>query len=148
MIPGGGYGFGRSLASHGYGIGTAVVIPSSGGGIGHGKGKKKPELCVISVDGQDYRVSLDNLQSFLERIREKPVEVVKKKKGRKSKKQIKTKPPKVVLKSAPIEYKMQIQASVDRSNEILRKIWEGNLTRLINEAEHEEAIALVLLMED
>jgi hypothetical protein len=122
------------------GLGTPTP---RGGGIGHHK--KKHELCVISVDGQDYRVHIDNLYAFLERKRE---EVVKPKKSKKSRKAITRKPPKIVLKAAPYEYKAQIQASVDRSNEILRKMWEGNLTRLINEAEQEEAIALVLMMEE
>jgi hypothetical protein len=115
------------------------------GGLGHGK--KRHELCVISVDGQDYRVHIDNLYAFLERKREESAKP-KIKRAKKGKKALVKKPPKIVLKSAPYEYKAQIQASVDRSNEILRKIWEGNLTRLINEAEHEEAIALILMMED
>ena len=116
------------------------------GGIGHRK--RRHELCVVSVDGQDYRVRFENLQLFLERKREEAAKpkVVKIKKSRKA--LAKSKPPRIVVKSAPPEYKMQIQASVDRTNEILRKIWDGNLTRLINEAEQEEALALVLMMED
>jgi len=116
------------------------------GGIGHRK--RRHELCVVSVDGQDYRVRFENLQSFLERKREEAAKpkVVKIKKSRKA--LAKSKPPRIIVKSAPPEYKMQIQASVDRTNEILRKIWDGNLTRLINEAEQEEALALVLMMED
>ena len=113
-----------------------------GGGISH----KRPQICVISVDGQDYRVHLDNVYAFLERKREESAKP-KVRKG-KSKKALVKKPPKIVLKSVPYEYKAQIQASVDWSNEILRKLWEGSLTRLINEAEQEEALALVLLMED
>jgi len=117
------------------------------GGIGHRK--RRHELCVVSVDGQDYRVDFDNLQAFLERKRlETPKIRIKKSKKAKKSQRVISKPPHIVIKSAPPEYKMQIQASVDRTNEILRKIWEGNLTRLINEAEQEEALALVLMMED
>jgi hypothetical protein len=129
-----------------FGLPSITVTPPHGG-IGHGgKRHKKPELCVISVDGQDYRVHVENVYAFLERQKEARPKVEKKtKKARKA--IAKSKPPKIVIKSAPIDYISQIQASVDRSNEILRKIWEGNLTRLINEAEQEEAIALVLMMD-
>jgi hypothetical protein len=115
------------------------------GGIAH----YKHHLCVISVDGQDYRVSLENIQAFLERKRLEPpkVKIRKSKKSKKPRKVI-SKPPHIVIKSAPPEYKAQIQASVDRTNEIIRKMWEANLTKLINEAENEEALALVLMMED
>jgi hypothetical protein len=127
------------------------VIPEvvrGGGGIGH----KKPELCVLTIDGQDYRIRLENLQNFLEENNKKEKDKypkIKAKKKKTKKADIKTlyKPEKIVVKSVPFEYKAQTQASVDRTNEILRKIWESNLTRLINEAEEEEALALVLMME-
>jgi len=142
-----GYGYGPQLiAVSGYGDIGVVPTRILSGGIGHGS--KKPRIAVVTIEGQDYRVPIDKLQSFLD-AQKKIAETQKVVKTKKSRKALaKSKPPKIIIKSAPPEYKMQIQASVDRTNEILRKIWEGNLTRLINEAEQEEALALVLMMED
>jgi hypothetical protein len=127
-----------------------VITHGGSGGISHGgKRGRKHKLCVISVDGQDYRVDFDNIQAFLERKRlEEPKIRVKKSKKSKKPQKVISKPPHIVIKSAPPEYKAQIQASVDRTNEIIRKMWEDNLTKLINRAEQEEALALVLMMED
>ena len=133
-----------SGGAFGYDVVVPPVAQPSGGGFSH----KHPQICVITIDGQDYRVRLENVQSFLER-QKRNVETPKVAKSKKARKALaKNNPPIIVVKSAPPEYRMQIQASVDRSNEILRKIWEGNLTRLINEAEQEEALAIVLMMED
>lgn len=130
--------------------GATVTTPAVGGGISHSKKAKKPEIVVVTVDGQDYRVPVNQLQAFLDGIKEeaKQPEVVSKKI---EKKRVKApekayEPPRVVIKSAPPDVMQMIRARVDRSNELIAKIWAGTIARKIREMEIDEEESILLLL--
>ena len=129
---------------------TAESVPNISAGVpGRGRPRIHRPIAVVEYDGRDYRVPLDKLDDFLELVKKKaetpePVKVVKKKK-KKTLKVSPQQPPKLVIKSAPPEFLMEFEQFVDRSNEILDKIWQGMISRALAELDDEEAILLTLL---
>ncbi len=136
------------LCTLGQGIAPVPVSEPQGGGGRGSRGRearRKNQIAVVEYDGRDYRVPLDNLESFLELVKKKaeipaPVKVAKKK--------AKVSPkvsPRIVIKSAPPGFMAEFQQFADRSNEILEKIWQGMISRALAELDDEEAILLTLL---
>lgn len=129
----------------------SFITVAVGGGIGHSKTRvAKPKIAVVTIDGQDYRIPIDRVQSFLDaQVKKlevvKPVKVVKK--NNKKTVKVENKPPQIVIKSAPVEMMPMIQSYIDKSNEILRIIWERTIARMIQDMEDDDAIAMLLLME-
>lgn len=143
-------GPGSVIAGQAIGPASAATT-TTGGGIGHGgKKHKKPDIVVVTVDGQDYRVPVNQLQAFLDGIKEeakKPEEVIKKVAKRKAKKPAKASaPPQVIIKSAPADIMQFVRAQVDRSNEIIASIWAGTLARKVREMEIDEEESIILLL--
>lgn len=142
------YSYTGNAATLTYSGAAATTQPS--GGISHGGKRKKPQIAVITVDGQDYRVPIDQVQAFLDRMREqvvkpeKAIAKVEKKKAKAPKKAYE--PPVIVVKSAPPDVMQMISARVDRSNEIIRKMWEGTILRRIREMEIDDEEAIILLL--
>ena len=126
--------------------GTNEKLVAIGGGIGHGK-KAKPQLVVVTVDGQDYRVPIAKLQAFLDSLKKEvqTSEVVKRqvKKIRKAATP-KFEAPRIVVKSAPVEYLPMVQQQVDRSNEIMVALWQRAIENALMELEAEETLLLLL----
>lgn len=119
---------------------------SSGGGIGHGK--KKPRLAVITVDGQDYRVPVEEVPAFLARMREElqePAAIEKAVEKRvKTKKTTVVEPPRIMVKSAPVEIIREIKIDVEKSNKIIEALWSGLVAMYEREIDEEETIILLL----
>ena len=127
---------------------VAVKVIASGGGIGHGskKTKKTPDIAVVTVDGQDYRVPIKELPAFLARKREELQEPAAVEKViRKRSKKAEATPPRISVKLAPAEFKALVEATVDKSNEILAGIWEGLVKNHQREMEDEETLILLLI---
>lgn len=130
----------------------AVIPPAVTAGGRGSKGREERQhkpVAIVEYKGRDYRVPLDALDSFLEVIKKKaeqpePVKVVKRKKKKTLKVQP-NQPPLLVIKSAPVEYQIEFKQFVDRSNEILMKIWQGMIARSLAELDDEEAILMCLL---
>lgn len=138
-----GNSFGKAWGSSWGRIATA----SAGGAVSRG-GSKRPLIAVVEVDGKSYRVPIDQAQEFFDALKQKvkalpkPVFKRRKKKGRIIKEVIE--PIKIVIKSAPVEYFAQIEAMVDRTNEIFNTIWNRALQRYLLEMDDEEAILLLI----
>ncbi len=116
------------------------------------RGSRRQRIAVVEYDGRDYRVPLESLDSFLDLVKKKaetpaPVKVVSKKK-KKTLQVTNEQPPKLVIKSAPAEVMFEFEQFVDRSNEILEKIWQGLVARTLAEtlAELDDEEAMLLLM--
>jgi hypothetical protein len=130
-------------------VDISVPVPVVAAGVpGRGRPRIHRPIAVVEYDGRDYRVPLDNLDSFLELIKKKaekpePVKVVKKKK-KKTLKVSSEQPPKLVIKSAPPEFMAEFKQFVDKSNEVLEKIWQGLISRALAELDDEEALLLLL----
>jgi hypothetical protein len=123
---------------------VATVAPASGV---RGAKRRKSAIAVVEYDGRDYRVPLDSLDSFLELIKQKaetpkPVKVIAKKK--KKTLQVSTQSPRLVIKSAPPDFMAEFRQFVDRSNEVLDKIWQGLVSRELAELDDEEAVLLLI----
>ncbi len=117
-----------------------------GGGIGHGK-RQKPQIVVVTVDGLDYRVRLENLQAFLDALKtEAKKEEVVKRKVQKIRKAAtpKIEAPRIVVKSAPVDYLPMVKQAVDRSNEIMSVLWLRAIERALMELDDEETLLLLL----
>jgi len=114
---------------------VSVVVGVAGGGIGHNRKKdrvRKPEIAVITVDGQDYRVPIKDVPAFLERMKEEAVSP----EPDTPKKSVKTKKsayiwPAITVKEVPQEFKFQLDSQVERINaEIMDKISAGLASHL------------------
>lgn len=118
---------------------TDVARQATGGGFS--RAGRRPQIVVVSVDGQDYRIHIDNLAEFLESIKEDVKETGKPKAKAKVSR---TKAPQVVIKSAPAEFIATVESAVDRVNEQLSVVWLRYLERNLQELEDEEVLALLL----
>lgn len=142
-------GFRSLLAFWAGGATSGIGIPPApvqGGGIGHGK-RQKPQIIVVTVDGLDYRVRLENLQAFLDALKtEAKKEEVVKRKVQKIRKAAtpKIEAPRIVVKSAPVEYLPMVQQAVDRSNEVMSVLWLRAIERALMELDDEETLLLLL----
>lgn len=118
---------------------------------GHG-GFRRPLIAVIEVDGTSYRVPIDRAQEFFDALKAKIKALPKKQQKPKLKRKMKkgrvvkelVEPIKIVIKSAPIEYFAQIEAIVDRTQEIFNTIWNRALQKYLLEQDDEEAILLLI----
>lgn len=127
---------------------SAVVeqLVAIGGGIGHAK-RPRPQLAVVTVDGQDYRVPIAKLQAFLDSLKkEVQASEVVKRKVKKIRKAAtpKFEVPRIVVKSAPAEYLPMVQQQVDRSNEIMAVLWQRAIELALMELEDEETLMMLL----
>lgn len=123
----------------------SIVSAVQGGGFS--RSRNSPQIVVVSVDGQDYRVSIYTLQAFLDALKKdvQTSEVVKRKvqKIRKAKSPV-VEAPRIVVKSAPVEYLPMVQQQVDRSNEIMAVLWLKAIERALLELDDEETLMLLL----
>lgn len=121
---------------------------TTGGGIGHGKKQRKPRLAVITVDGQDYRVPVEEVPAFLARMREElqePAAIEKAvEKRAKTKKSVVVEPPRIRVKSAPVEIIQQVKIDVEKNNKIIEALWSGLIAMYEREIDEEETIILLL----
>lgn len=122
--------------------GAEKVIAAAGGGF------RRPLVAVIEVDGKAYRVPIDRAQDFFDALKKK-VKTLPKPKFKRAKKKGKIvkeiiDPIKIVIKSAPVEYFAQIEAMVDRADEILNTIWNRALQKYLIELDDEEVILLLI----
>ena len=118
--------------------------PVRGGAVSRSKTPRR--RVIVEVDGKEYIVPVEGLQEFLDAISKKAEAVApKKRKARKQKAvDIKTAPV-VKVVSAPIEEIALIQRHIDRTNEIMRQVFEGALQRYLDELEDEEALLWLIV---
>ena len=120
--------------------------PVRGGAVSRSKAPRK--RVIVEVDGKEYIVPVEGLQEFLDAVSQKVERVAQAPKKRKARKQkavdIKTAPV-VKVVSAPIEEIALIQRHIDRTNEIMRQVFEGALQRYLDELEDEEALLWLIV---
>lgn len=120
---------------------------SSGGGGGKSKASR-PTRLLVTLNGKDHVITVDQLPGFLEyaktQIDPKPVKV-KKKKGKK-RLVIEQEAPQIIIKSVPQYALPEVRKVIDRTNEIMAILWERALMAYINELEDEEALILALTL--
>jgi hypothetical protein len=100
----------------------------------------RPEIVVVEIDGKLKKLTLAQLDDFLETLEEKaetkaPVVIAR---------GIQAKPHKVVIKSAPQEVAQEAAAMVKEANYEIAAIWEAARRRI--EEEEDEEILLMALM--
>lgn len=105
---------------------------------------------VVDVDGKEYVVPIEDLQEFLNAISEKTERVAKAPKKRKAREQKKIDiqevyAPEIKIISVPFEEIALIQRNIDRTNEIMRQVFEGAIRRYLQDLEDEEECLLMLL---
>lgn len=130
---------------------TPVVdTPTGGAGGSSSRNKKRPSLVIVEVDGKEYKVPIEQLQEFLDAVAkerqetiEKPVVKAKKSVQKKVQEQP-IAPPQITVKSIHSEDIALVQKHVDRTNEIMRQVWEGALKRYLEDIEEEEWLLMLL----
>ena len=104
---------------------------------------------VVEVDGKEYVVPIEGLQEFLDEIKNQAKLVEQSQTKRKKRKKDVRSPaithqPVVKVISAPLEEIALIQRHVDRTNEIMRQVWESALQRYLEDIEEEEWLLMLL----
>jgi hypothetical protein len=106
-----------------------------------GISKKKSRLFVIEVDGVEYRVPQNKLQSFLDAI---PKKVEEKKIQRKKTSQARFEPVEIEIISAPIEVIQKLDTEPIYASLKANKLFIQAAIRYQQELDDEEAILLLM----
>lgn len=128
-------------------VNPATSTQPQGGAVS--RSNKPRKRVVVEVDGKEYVVPIEGLQAFLDEIKNqaKLVEQPAPKRKKRTKKVVDTKitdQPVVKVVSAPPEEIALIQRHIDRTNEIMRQVWESALQRYIEDIEEEEWLLMLL----
>jgi hypothetical protein len=103
------------------------------------------QLIVVEIDGKEYRIFADELESFLasmkQEAKDEPVKVSKKTK--KVKKAI-VRLPEIKIISAPVSIIPQLKAQIERTNVVLYNIMSKAMQRYSDDIEDEELILMML----
>lgn len=115
------------------------------GSAGSAKGAaRQARIVVVEYAGQQYRVPIEQIASFLEGLREpKKVARYSRKRIRKGKKAQFA--PQVKLVDAPPEEVAVIETAIDKTNEIIQSIWASLIQRKLLERDDDEAILLLVM---
>ena len=119
-------------------VGGAAAPVKRGGGIGHSG--RRPLKIVLSVNGEERTIDEDEIEEFVEEIKETIDSLPNKTRRNGSY----SKPPVIVIKSAPNLALWDIQRSVNKSNDILKVVWQRSMQNYLNELEDEDAITWIL----
>ncbi len=124
---------------------TPVEAPPVGAG-GSSSRKKRPRIAIVEIDGKEYRVPVEQLQEFLNAIPQKadPQPIPKKRKQKQKAVQAVQSAPQIIVRSIPVEDIELVQRHVDRTNEIMRQVWEGAIKRYLEDIEEEEWLLMLL----
>ena len=111
-----------------------------------GGGRFRRQLIVVEIDGKEYRIFADELESFLasmkQEVKDEPVKKVSKKA-----KKVKAQPvklPKIRIISAPVNIIPQLQSQIERTNVVLYNIMSKAMQRYSDDIEDEELILMML----
>lgn len=110
------------------GSGASMVVSGGGGGTQ----KKRKKLAVLEVDGKEYVIPADDVQSFLNSV----VKTDKKKiKKQEEKKQVPAIAPAVRIVEVAPEVEQVVVQKVDKTNELLLSAWSRAIERELEEEE-------------
>lgn len=148
VIPGGCAGqdyVDPTYAQNGYVCGFYSDGQAERTGGAAGSKTRRRRLVIVEVDGKDYRVPVELLQEFLSAVSDKAEQKpIPKKRKQKQKVVEAVAPPQIVIKSVAQADIELVQRHVDRTNEIMRQVWEGALKRYLEDIEEEEWLLMLL----